>query len=537
MSELKKRIFHLFPAHLLLFLLPSLCVLLYFPSLYYDFVYDDGTAVVDNPYIKSWSYWSQMLTKDAAHISDPVNYWRPVYSISLALDYSLWGLNPIGFRLTNILLHAINTALLFSLGRKLQNATGALLSSLLFAFHPIQTFAVSGISQRADLLAAFFALLSLQAFFSRRMVPFATALILALLSKETSMVLPLVLFFASILLQRGKQDLRVILAFAVLAIYLLVRFSLGFSFTMIPLVFSYDASWDARVLLAFKVLALYFLAIGNLFEMPHPVWTVEVPTSLNDPYVLSGVFILLSLLGVIWRNLKKNPLMAFGLAWFLVYWLPLSNLKQINTPMAEHWLYIPMVGLSLAFGTGLERLLCLKFPRAELIRAGIKACIAVFLIFAVLVVREKAQVYRSNETFFLAAVRANPQNASLYSLLGNVYFVKENFSKAKGLYTQSLTLDPGDFVANYMLGRLLYQEGRQEEAKTYLERIARVKPVLTVEFSPVAHAWEMLGNKEKALFYYRKGLEVNPQLNWFKEKVASLEDKLNPRATPFASPR
>lgn len=526
MTEFRKDIATWGPAYLPLFLLSLLGVLLYLPSLYHDFVFDDGTLVVENPYIKSWKYLPQMLSKDASNISDPSNYWRPVFSISLALDYSLWGLNPIGFHITNILLHAINTALLFSVGKKLQNTTCAVFSSLIFAFHPIQTFAVSGISLRGDLLAAFFILLSLQAFFSRRTLPFAIALMLALLSKETSMVFPLVLFFAWILLQRDKQDLRLILAFAVLALYLLVRLSLGFSFAMTPLAFSYHASWDTRWLLAFKVLALYFLAILNLFEMPHPVWTVELPTSLNDSYVLSGAFVLLLLLGAIWGNLKKNPVMAFGLTWFLVYFLPVSNLKELNTPMAEHWLYIPMIGLSLAFGMALERLLCLRFPRAELIRAGIKACIAVFVIFAVLVVREKTKVYHSNESFLLAAIRANPQNARLYSLLGSTYLLKQDIPGAIEFYTKALALELNEFSANYMLGRLLYQAGQSEKAKNHLERVVQIKPGRVWELLPVADAWEMLGDKQKALFYYRKALSMNPDLTGIKEKVFALEKSM-----------
>lgn len=309
MSESSKHISPRALGHLPLLLLPLFCVLLYLPALYHDFVFDDGALVVDNPYIKSWKYLPQMLSKDAWNISDPGNYWRPVFSISLALDYFLWGLNPVGFHLTNILLHALNAVLLYSLGRKLQNTTGAVFASLLFALHPIQAHAVNVIStMRADLLAAFFTLLSLQAFFSRRTIPFAVAFILALLSKETSMVFPLAILFAGIIVEKSKQDLRLILAFVILGLYLVVRFSLGFSFSLVPLIFSYQAPWDIRLLLAFKVLALYFLAIFNLFEMPHPFWTVEMPTSVNDTYVMSGMLIFCSFLELFGEPGKRSPL-------------------------------------------------------------------------------------------------------------------------------------------------------------------------------------------------------------------------------------
>jgi len=506
-----------------LFFLPLLCVFLYLPALHHDFVLDDQYLVVGNPYIKNWKYLPQILTEDIWNVSEPTNYWRPVFSLSLALDYSLWGLNPLGFHLTNILLHAINTALLFSLGKRLQSPICALFAALLFAVHPMQAQAVNVVSIRGDLLAAFFTLLSLQAFFSRKTVPFAIALILALLSKETSMVFPLAILFAGIIVEKSKQDSRLILAFVILGLYLVVRLSLGFSFSLIPLISSYSASTAHRLLLVFKVLALYFLAMFNVFEMPHPFWTVQIPSSLVDPYVIAGIWISLFLLVVIWVTVRKNAVTAFGLIWFVLYFLPISNLKELNQPMAEHWLYIPMIGLSLAFGTAMVALSRFRFSGARILRLGITTTVIVFLFFAVLVVREKSKVYRNDESFLTAAIRANPHIARLYSLLGNVYFAKENFPKAKWLYAQSLTLDPGDFVANYMLGQLLYLEGRPEEAKIYLERIIRTAPVLKSYFAPVAHAWEMLGNKQKALFYYRKALDTYPDSVEIKQKIAALE--------------
>ena len=112
MTALRKQFFSWHLCHLPAFLLPLLSLLLYLPALHHDFVMDDRWLVVENPYIKDWHYLLQMLTQDAWNIWDHHNYWRPVFSISLALDYSLWGLNPLGFHLTNILLHAANTTCL-----------------------------------------------------------------------------------------------------------------------------------------------------------------------------------------------------------------------------------------------------------------------------------------------------------------------------------------------------------------------------------------------------------------------------------------
>lgn len=498
---------------------------------------DDAALVVGNPYIKSWGYLLQMLSEDAWNVGERHNYWRPIFSISLALDYSLWGLNPLGFHLTNVLLHAMNTVLLYLLGKKLQGKTYALFGALLFALHPIQAHAVNVISTRADLLAVFFSLLSLQAYFSGRAISFAIAMALALLSKETSMVFPLAILFAGIIVEKSKQDSRLILAFVILGLYLAVRLSLGFSFSLIPLIFSYQAPWDIRFLLTFKVLALYFLAIFNLFEMPHPFWTVEMPTSVNDAYVMSGMLIFLLLLGAIWRTWKREPIVAFGLVWFLLYFLPISNLKQLNQPMAEHWLYIPIVGLSLAFGAALNACSFSRLPGVRWVRAGGTAGVAVFLIFSLLVVREKSKIYRNDESFLLAAIRANPRIARLYSILGSTYIEKRAISKAKEFYSRALAVDPDELYANYKLGFLFYQAAQRGAAKIYLDRVTRISPELSSEFSLVAHAWEMLGDNEKALSYYRKAIDLNPRSIWTKEKVAALENQQVPGTIPLRSPR
>src|SRR3989304_10042233 len=120
MTALRKQIFPWHLCHLPAFLLPLLSLLLYLPALHHGFIMDDRWLVVENPYIKSWQYLPQMLTQDLWNIWDRHNYWRPVLSISFALDFSLWGLNAFGFHLTSALLHAITAVLFYFLAEKFQ---------------------------------------------------------------------------------------------------------------------------------------------------------------------------------------------------------------------------------------------------------------------------------------------------------------------------------------------------------------------------------------------------------------------------------
>jgi tetratricopeptide (TPR) repeat protein len=223
--------------------------------------------------------------------------------------------------------------------------------------------------------------------------------------------------------------------------------------------------------------------------------------------------------------LIKETFVAFGLSWFVIYLLPVYNLRELNQPMAEHWLYIPMVGLSLALGAALNSAF-IRFSRFHLVPVGVRAGIAIFLIFAALVVREKTKIYQDEESFLLAAIRANPKIPGLYSNLGAIYLAKQNIPRAKDFFSKALNLDPNDFLANYLTGFLFHQGGYHEEARIYLEKVVRYNAVKLYELLFIADAWEMLGDKKNALFYYRKALDLNPQSVQTQQKLAILEKSL-----------
>jgi len=512
---------------LLLFSLPLLCILLYLPSLDHNFILDDRWLVVENPYIKSWKYLPQMLTRDLWNVWDHHNYWRPVLAISFALDFSLWGLNAFGFHLTSALLHATNATLLYLLVKKFHNRSCALFAAFLFALHPLPVQAVTLITSRGDLLAALFTLLSIQALFSRKTFLSLLLMIPALLSKETSMVLPAVLLASGFITRDKRWPTKTALALMILAIYLLVRFSLGFTFSLPQSVFSYVAPLPARVLLAFKVLALYFLAFVNPFQVPHPFWSVEVPTFFSDGYVILGIGVLGLLLGAIFWNWKKNPALALGLAWLVIYFVPISNLKQLNQPLAEHWFYVPMIGLCLSFGSALDVLLR-HLSRKAFLKEGLVTVVGIFLIFEAIATGEKIKIYRDDESFWRAVIRANPQLARAYSILGTIFLSQEDIPRAKEFYLKALSLDPNEFVANYRMGFLLYQAGQHDQAESFLRKVVRSEPSPLYAILTVAHAWEMLGDQQKALSYYQKARAIDPNSSRIQEKITALSARPHP---------
>ncbi len=181
-------------------------VLVYWNSLGGGFVWDDRFLIVDNPRIQSFSRLSELLTHDYVFIAETdlaYGYFRPVSSLSVALDYRIWGADPFGFHFTNLLLHAASSLLvcLLALGLGARRAV-AWATGWLFAIHPIHTESVAWIAGRTDLLAFLLAGASFGLFLlverpggtlARRLAQGGSLalLALALLAKEMAAVVPL----------------------------------------------------------------------------------------------------------------------------------------------------------------------------------------------------------------------------------------------------------------------------------------------------------------------------------------------------------
>src|SRR3989339_1000371 len=176
--------------------------LAYLNTLHHQFVFDDFRVITNNPYIKDWKYFPALFNSDYFKISGELSY-RPLVTLSYFIDYSIWGLNSSGFHLTNLLIHTINTVLVFFLICKTtRNFNLTVISCLFFSVHPILTETVNSVGFREDLLCATFFLLAL--FFYVKLytskykntcyIISLFAYFIALFSKEMAISLPLIIF-------------------------------------------------------------------------------------------------------------------------------------------------------------------------------------------------------------------------------------------------------------------------------------------------------------------------------------------------------
>jgi len=203
------------------------------------FVWNDWTLIIENYLVKDWSNLPEIFTSVfwKPLVGEPFRIYRPLVSLSFMADFSLWVLNPWGYHLTNVTLHVANSILTYFLMRVYVFPATALMASVLFAVHPIHTESVTYISGRGDLLMAFFLLSGVIVFLKSeryRSWPLYIASLplffLALLAKETAVIVPLLLIAADVsaYLSFRRTDLvrlcsRQIGPFMVVGAYCLLR--------------------------------------------------------------------------------------------------------------------------------------------------------------------------------------------------------------------------------------------------------------------------------------------------------------------------
>ncbi len=335
-------------------------------SLAGEFVWDDRNLIAENQAISSWKnlprfflHPFEYLTALGAEVN---TYYRPIVLVSFLVDRTMWGENPFGYHLTNLILHAACSLFVLGLGRKFLGNQSGLFAALLFAVHPIHTESVAWISGRTDLLASVFSLAAVCLYLrtrsdevasAARMIPVVLAFGLALLSKEVAFGLPFFFVLVEWLWRREGVALRLVPIVATLAIY--VIFSQGIV-GMNPLAFG-EGFNDApglvlRVITSGKLLFLYAMKV--MFPLLlNAEWEPDWIGSFSVDALLWPFLCALALWGLFSLR-RKNPLLVALGGWFILFLGPVLNVVPIKEIGAERFLYLPSVAFAGLLGLWLS---------------------------------------------------------------------------------------------------------------------------------------------------------------------------------------
>ncbi len=454
----------------------------YHTSLPAPFTFDDRPAIERNESLRR-------LWPLSGPLSPPVTAagaaGRPLVNLSLALNHAAAGLDPAGYRLTNILLHAVAASLLLLLMREtlrhtlLRSSAAPLAAAtaLLWLLHPLQTESVVCVVQRNEILVAIFYLLTLLAVARAAVAPRPLgwqltaigAALLGVFSKEVMATAPIVaLLYDRTFLAASWREImekRRWLHAALLATWLpLAWLILGHDQRAGTVGFGLGVDVWSYLLTQCDALTTYV----RLTLWPHPLLVdrgVGLAGSIREVW-LQGVLVL-TLLAATAFALARAPRTGFAAAAFFIILAPSSSFVPLTTqPVAEHRMYLPLAPL-LALGViGASRIL----PRGRVV--------AVFLLAlaAGIVTHRRTLDYLTEEKLWTQTLRHLPENPRAHASLGHAHARAGRWEEAAASYREAVRLRPDYADAHNDLGAALGRLGRNAESLGHHLRATELKP-------------------------------------------------------------
>ncbi len=551
-------------------------VAVHLQTLRFPFVFDDDWLVAGNAFLREpWSALAA-FAHDFWHGTPFGNgYYRPLVNASLALNGRLFGWGPAGFHLVNVLLHAANAMLVLRLLRRLGVAIGAATcAALLFAVHPATAWPVGSVVARVDLLPALFVLLAWGALAGGRSWLTGLFFAAALLSKESAIAFLGVPFMALRSMRDATAGAAPARAATTRGASTGVRLDADargraatFSATGIAaaacvggLALALAGRWLAGVPLAPPVAEIDPLT-NPLVGMPQPgralaalvlsgryLLYLFLPLRFADPagygpgaagpgpfsagVIFAALFLLAWTAAVVVLWLRRDRLCLF-LGFSLASFLPASNLiVPVGSLYAQNFLYLPLLGLSLAAGDVAGRLMARRAPAgtssaagapagAEAPRRGVRLAAALaaagLALMAAATVAE-ARVWSDATALFTAWTVRFPRYALGWSRLGVARLGQGDAAGAEPILREALRLYEPNAEGHYNLGLAILktagpdQPQRLEEGLRESRRAVELAPDLAQARVNASNALLMLGRPAEAESEARAALAAAPGL-------------------------
>jgi tetratricopeptide (TPR) repeat protein len=474
--------------------------------------WDDNRLVTQNPVIRHFSGTNLAAMFSYAYSGTYI----PLTLLSWTVDYQLWGLNPRGFHLGNLLLHSLNALLVFGLIYALtRNPLAAFAAGLLFAVHPLRAESVAWIAERKDVLFTFLYLLALLAYIRYVRKPSGQyyglclgLFILSGLAKGAALTLPLILFLIDFFLAR-KYKPRLIgekipFLAAAAALAVLALFAQGtLQSTRLPLIRRFlMANWVAdfyllKTLIPVKLSALY----------PYPE---NFAASLPLAFVIAP-FINALILSLVVYSLKFTRKIFFGAMFFAAALLPVSQVVTVAGPeiAANRYSYLPLVGIFYLAGEGGTWLWTRK-RISKVARFALPAAGAVVTLFLILISQGRCRTWRDSVSLWTDVLSKNPRIPEAYNNRGIAYANVSDYDRAVADYRRALALDP-NFARAFINRGLVYQQaGDFIRALLDLDQAVALAPRDADAYYNRGNVFMKLEDYQKAVSDYSAAVRNNP---------------------------
>jgi tetratricopeptide (TPR) repeat protein len=490
----------------------------------HEFVnYDDEVYVTKNPHVASGITGKNIVW---AFTSVYGCNWHPVTWLSHMTDVELYGMNPRGHHLTNVIIHTVSTLLLLFL---LLRLTGALWPSAfvaaLFALHPLHVESVAWVAERKDVLSAFFWFLTLLIYaeFTAKRKPtlYFLALftfILGLMSKPMLVTLPVVMllldFWPLNRVVHGDQEsglrqlsgrvlalvkektpfLACSLLSGIVTIYAQTGAMSDLNFVPVPL--RIENALIAYVTYISKTLWPQDLAMLYPYSQELPLWQA-----------IGSLLVLLLVSGATIRAWRTYPYLVVGWFWFLVTLVPVIGLIQVGSQsMADRYTYIPVIGLFIMAAWGV-RDLTYKLPYREVILALLAGAV---IVVSAVVTWQQIGYWRDSYTLYRHTLQVTGDNYLIHFNLGLTLERQKDLDGAIREYQEAVRINPGYKLAHGSLGTVLASKGELDAAIGEFQAALLIDPDYQDVHNNLGLALSRKGDLDSAIREYQEALRISP---------------------------
>ena len=524
--------------------------LIYGSALNNDFVlWDDHYLIVGNPIVKEISLWS---LKEAFKTFDPELY-IPATLMSYQIDHLLWGMNPFGFHLTNLVLHTMNALLVMMfLFLLLRNVHLSLFVGLLFLVHPLHTEAVAWASARKDVLSSFFFLLSVCSYLQWRerekkeersgklLYSFSIfAFALGLLAKVSIIMLPVILLLIEWLLCHRRLLASSFVTISRLTPYFLlsVMFGIVALFGKKELV-TILTPWETVLMAgrsAMFSLQHLFLPIGL-----SPIYPYNDAIHIGTPDLFTALVIVMAITFLTLFLKKYQCVLAFSWFFFLLTLAPtfttFAKAGDVYVT-SDRYAYLPSIGIFLMFG-----LFCHWVMRKVHMRYA-PALFAVIILPLSVLSSEEAQIWKDSEALFRHVIMLYPKSvaaqnnlgiillkqgdvlqgkehfesalkirpyAKSHVNLGDIFRMQRQWTEAVSEYEKALAIDPEEGAAHFNIGLVYAAQNYLDDAKEKFEIVIAIDSKHIGALNNLGAMEFQQGNIEKARRMFERALEIDP---------------------------
>ncbi len=483
----------------------------YSPTLKNNFVYlDDDTHILENSAIRvlDVGHIQQIFTTTVDRVFAPLTF------LSFAFEYHFFKYDPFIYHFNNLLLHLGVTAFVFYFGLQLGlPLLAAFVAGLLFGIHPMHVESVAWVTERKDVLYAFFYMATLCFYWKylcqRKIFPYLLTIVfgfLSILAKPMALSLPLVLLLCDWFKKR-PFDKSMVLDKIPHFIYIIsiawITYSLN---ARIP---------GENIHSGFIIWVWTCVFYIHKFFYPAtlvPMYALPEPIVLSNPHYLGaiGLFIFLASILFYLRNMRWVMFAALFYFLSMFFLFRYDNAVDKNI-VADRFMYLPCLGICLLIGYVIDQL----FKKIPLEKKSTRIALSLSLIFIAVVLGAKTfsqtQLWKDSIPFWNHELKHYPNNATAYGNRGEAYKDIGKYDLALADFNKAIGTDAKYAEAYNSRGQLYAMRGDFAGALADFLKVIELNPRFDEAHNNIGIIYLIKKDKEKALFYFQKALEIDPK--------------------------